>query len=265
MGMTSEATAKLISESGLAATELAPFAASAAIGDAATLRARIEGLERVPALAEFARAAIEAMDGSATPSGAEHVGRSLENLQAAATALLRHLHRCDALQGIGSRHAVWVRLATQVPLSQFADRVSRVCKALETLATLPSVGGTVTLEAVDAGPFALKIGVGSRLAYELIASVVRRAHAIRERLQHTRKSDHASADTGETFQASADCAAAEIASAHFGSGLGAEEIRDIEDAVVELVGLLGEGVDVYPTLQAHETVRQLFPRLASPE
>ncbi|HEY1108938.1 MAG TPA: hypothetical protein VGE76_09905, partial [Opitutaceae bacterium] len=126
--MTSEATAKLISESGLAATELAPFAASAAVGDAATLRGRVESLARVPALEEFARAVIVAMDGSATPSGAEHFGRSLENLQAAATALLRHLHRCDALQGIGSRHAVWVTLPTQeVPLSQFADRVSRVC------------------------------------------------------------------------------------------------------------------------------------------
>ena len=65
--MTSEATAKLISASGIAATALAPFASTAPEGDAMALRAAIASLERVPALAELARETLLAL--SERPSG----------------------------------------------------------------------------------------------------------------------------------------------------------------------------------------------------
>lgn len=243
--MTSEATAKLISASGLAATELTPFAASAAIGDAASLLKRIRSLEGVPALAEFARSAGGAVAGSPSPSKAEYAARSIENLQVAATVLLRHLHCADSLQSIGSEHAVWVRLPTRLPLAGFADLVTRIQSALDAMADLAHTGSKATLEAADTGPLWIKVGLGSVLACEMTAFAVQMAQSLVDRRQSMK-------ETGQPdileVEAVASEGAARILSGRAGRTSQQADAPRAAKVVVHLVHLIDNGVEIRSTL-----------------
>lgn len=245
--MTSEATAKLISASGIAATELAPFAAIAFEGDARALRDKITSLERVPALAELARDAIRALDSGVSGAHARTFERSLADLRAGATVLLRHLHTSDALQHIGSNHAVWVKFKTRLPLGEFADSVMRVHKVLDSLASLAQVRGAVTLEAADVGPLWLKVGLGNQLACELTASATRSAEIIVRGAHDELKRDDSVNGTNDTSTSFAGSEARRLAQFYRGSNTTSAEVQPIEDIVSALAELLKLGIEIHPT------------------